>query len=168
MTETESPSISTPVSKSPNNPGPPPHSPPPGYRWQLEWRLVKDSGSLDSGSLNSVSTVTNSKSFEEIILDKIKPHDAKPKPKRSKVDLMAKLVTHEEYLAALKAKEEPKKKKPKQANISIDSDDLLPDDDVESIAGSSSSDSSSEEEDSSEITTFPATERQAITFLKKL
>ena len=92
LTEMESPSKSTPVSKSPNNPGPPPHSPPPGYRWQLEWRLVKDSGSLDSGSLNSVSTVTNSKSFEEIILNKIKPHDAKPKPKRSKVDLMAKLV----------------------------------------------------------------------------
>ena len=141
--------------------GPLPYTPPPGFHWKPRWELTKD-----SFSPNTSMPCSSNKSFEEILLDKIKPSVEKPKVKRSKVDLMAKLVTHDEYLQALKEKEEQKSKKIKlvknayedeaeeQENPILSSDDDDKEDDDEPMA--------------TDDETLPSTKRQAIAYLRKL
>ena len=142
--------------------GPVPHAPPPGFRWKPRWELVKD----DFSPNVSIASSSN-KSFEEVILDKIKPAVEKPKVKRTKVDLMAKLVTHDEYLQALKEKEEQTKRKKIKLikNVPEDKEDEE-EEEVESLAVfDDESDKSMAESGDEE--TLPSTEKQAVTYLSK-
>ena len=115
----------------------------------------------------STSESTPDQSFEECILDKFKGPTDKPKVKQRKIDLMAKVVTHSEFVEAIRAKEQekdkPKKKKNKEMNE--DDDDVLPvpqDEGSEVDINENSDDASDDDESGFKV---PTTPRQAMTYL---
>ena len=85
--------------------GPVPCPAPPGKIWVPIWSLQESKKAASEGSAN--------KSFEELVLEKMKGPPEKQVKKRRKVDLMTKIITDEEYVKAIKEKEEPPKKKVK-------------------------------------------------------
>ena len=139
--------------------GPVPHNAPPGTRWKPIWNLVAEENDVFGTS------------FEELLLDRIKPKSTEPKPKRMKVDLTAKLVTHHEYLAALKEKEEKvsKKQKKKKNEDEEMATSLVSDKDADNGAREDEREESEKEEEAEqqEEESFPTTQRQVISFLKE-
>ena len=85
--------------------GPVPCPAPLGKIWVPIWSLQESKKAASEGSAN--------KSFEELVLEKMKGPPEKQVKKRRTVDLMTKIITDEEYVKAIKEKEEPPKKKVK-------------------------------------------------------
>ena len=83
--------------------GPVPCPAPPGKIWVPVWSLQNSTKAAYEGSAN--------KSFEELVLEKMKGPPEKQVKKHRKVDLMTKTITDEGYVKALTEKEEPPKKK---------------------------------------------------------
>jgi len=78
-------------------------APVPGFKWVAQWSLQKDQKS------------TSNKSFEEIVLDKIKGPQKKETKKRKKVDRETKVITEDEYLEALREMEDEEQEKKNKA-----------------------------------------------------
>jgi len=78
-------------------------APVPGFKWVAQWSLQKDQKS------------TSNKSFEEIVLNKIKGPQKKETKKRKKVDRETKVITEDEYLEALREMEDEEQEKKNKA-----------------------------------------------------
>ena len=96
---------------------------PPGKRWVATWSLL-DAASTPAVGSNGKEAKIN-KSFEELILSKVKPPKSQTPKKRRKIDLNARVVTSDEFLKGIEDKEKEaeekknkkgtKKRKKKQA-----------------------------------------------------
>ena len=90
---------------------------PPGYSWVPSWSCQPVGNetlpTCASESANKSAEGSANRSFEELILEKMKGPVVKPKKQRRKIDLMTKVITNDEYLQTIRQKEEPPKKKKK-------------------------------------------------------
>ena len=115
---------STPVTSAPSKSitcychelGPiPTDNPPKGKRWKPVWSICDENINSSVVSNQSQSSLSQEdRSFEKLILDKMKGPTEKPAFKRRKIDLMTKVVTNEEYLQGIKNKLSGKKEKKKK------------------------------------------------------
>ena len=138
--------------------GPIPKPAPPGFQWHPKWELLPEIVADPEPSTN--------KSFEELLLDKTKGPTEKPKVKRMKVDLMAKLVSHTTYIKALELREnESKKLGGKKAAKKVEADEEESDEELQGIPIEESSAESSEEYDDQAI---PGSVRQTIHSLNQV
>ena len=85
-----------------------------GFEWFPTWQLrPKQATSTPLGSSSTTPQLQSSgnKSFEEIVLDKMKGKVDKPPVKRRKVDCTTKIITDQEYLKKLKDHDDDIKEK---------------------------------------------------------
>ena len=145
--------------------GPTPCPAPPGKVWVPIWTLQ-----------NEAAQESKNKSFEELVVEKMKGPSDKPRKKRRKIDLMTKVITDDEYLKAIKEKEGKQAKKgsdrgrgrPKKARTT----EAPPKLDFDVQEGSDSERETSDDTDDSdsenvEKTTFPpVSKRQSVLYLR--
>ena len=125
-------------------------APIPGHKWVLVWTLVKE---------------VEDKSFEELVLDKIKGPQQKKPVKRRKIDSTAKIITEEDYAKKIKELDKPavkkhKKKSEKNFNDDDDEEEVLADDSPNNVPA----DAMHDEDNSSDFEEIDSKETQ----LKKL
>ena len=143
---------------------------PEDMEWKPVWALMKKS------TQPSASSTPGNKTFDELILEKVKGPTEKQPKKIRKIDLMAKVITDDEYREAIRQREEDisaktkGKKKKKKPEIDEDIDEELPlfDDADESNAEDLSEGENSESEQQDEELHVPASEEEASSYLKNV
>ncbi|XP_065064643.1 uncharacterized protein LOC135690884 [Rhopilema esculentum] len=144
--------------------GPFPCPAPPGKVWVPIWHLQDEPSPQQS----------QNRSFEELILEKMKGPIDQPKKKRRKIDLMTKVISDEDYLNAIKEKEEKqgsetvKRKRGRPKKLKADDDSFQIQEEVLSESEKESSDDDVSEDDLATNPSFPpTTQRQATIYLKE-
>ena len=138
--------------------------PPPGKVWVPIWHLQDEPSPQQS----------QNPSFEELILETMKGPIDQPKKKRRKIDLRTKVISIEDYLNAIKEKEEKqgsetgKRKRGGPKKLKIDDDSFQIQKEVLSESEKGSSDDDVSEEDLAPNPSFPpTTQLQATIYLKE-
>ena len=106
-----------------------------GYCWVPAWTLQKDTGD---------------KSFEELVLDKIKGPQQKKQVKRRKIDATTKVITDEKYVEKLRdGAKKGKNKTKKQIDFDLEEEGDVPEESEEEIIEEEESESTDEIDGSS-------------------